>query len=154
MEGALRDWAFRGARERYHGNIPAKVRALLVRELALINKLGFAGYFLIVADLVRYCREHNIMAQGRGSAANSAVCFCLGITAVDPVKFNVLFERFLSESHRSWPDIDIDLPSGDRRERVIQEVYGRYGPHGAAMTATVITYRGRSSARELGKVLN
>jgi error-prone DNA polymerase len=154
MEGVLREQAFRGAHGRYSGAIPEKVRALLEKELTLINKLGFAGYFLIVADLIRYCRDHNIMAQGRGSAANSAVCFCLGITAVDPVKFNVLFERFLSEGRKSWPDIDIDLPSGDRREQVIQEVYRRYGRHGAAMTATVMTYRGRSSAREIGKVLN
>jgi len=153
MEGVLRDWAFRGARERYGGTMPEKIRKLLEKELALINKLGFAGYFLIVADIVRYCRENDIMAQGRGSAANSAVCFCLGITAVDPVKFNVLFERFLSENRKGWPDIDIDLPSGDRREQAIQEVYRRYGPHGAAMTGTVITYRGRSAARELGKVL-
>jgi error-prone DNA polymerase len=94
------------------------------------------------------------MAQGRGSAANSSVCFCLGITAVDPLKFHTLFERFLSEGRKGWPDIDIDLPSGDRRERVIQEVYQRYGKHGAAMTANVITYRGRSAAREIGKALN
>ena len=154
MEGVLRDWAFRGARGRYTDGIPGKVHALLEKELSLINKLGFAGYFLIVADLVRYCREHDILVQGRGSAANSAVCFCLGITAVDPVKFNVLFERFLSEGRKGWPDIDIDLPSGDRREQVIQEVYRRYGQHGAAMTANVITYRGRSTAREVGKVLN
>src|SRR6266545_7470605 len=153
MESVLRDWAFRGAGERYRGGIPEKIRALLAKELALINKLGFAGYFLIVADLCRYCRANHIMAQGRGSAANSAVCYCLGITAVDPVKFNVLFERFLSENRKGWPDIDIDLPSGDRREQVIQEVYRRYGPHGAAMTGTIITYRGRSSAREIGKVL-
>jgi len=154
MESVLREQTLAGARSRYDGNIPEKVRALLEKELALISKLGFAGYFLIVADLVRYCREQDILAQGRGSAANSAVCFCLGITAVDPVKFNVLFERFLSEGRKGWPDIDIDLPSGDRRERVIQEVYRRYGAHGAAMTATVITYRGRSSAREIGKALN
>ncbi len=153
MESVLREWTLRGARGRYGGMIPEKVRALLEKELALINKLGFAGYFLIVADIVRFCRENDILAQGRGSAANSAVCFCLGITAVDPLKFNVLFERFLTESRKGWPDIDIDLPSGERRERVIQEVYRRYGPHGAAMTGTVITYRGRSAARELGKVL-
>ncbi len=153
MESVLCDWTWRGARERYRGTVPEKVRRLLDKELALINKLGFAGYFLIVADLCRYCREHNIMSQGRGSAANSAVCFCLGVTAVDPVKFNVLFERFLSENRKGWPDIDIDLPSGDRREQVIQEVYRRYGPHGAAMTGTMITYRGRSAAREIGKVL-
>lgn len=153
MEGVLREWTLRGARQRYGGTIPEKIRLLLEKELSLIAKLGFAGYFLLVADLVRYCRENDILAQGRGSAANSAVCFCLGITAVDPVKFHVLFERFLSERRKGWPDIDIDLPSGDRRERVIQEVYRRYGPHGAAMTATVITYRGRSAAREIGKVL-
>ncbi len=154
MEGALREWTRIGARRRYPDGVPEKVRALLVKELALITKLGFAGYFLMVADLVRFCRENDILAQGRGSAANSAVCFCLGITAVDPVRFNVLFERFLSEGRKGWPDIDVDLPSGDRRERVIQEVYRRYGPHGAAMTATVITYRGRSAAREIGKALN
>src|SRR4030095_9105903 len=144
-------WA--GARQRYRAEIPAKVRALLEKELALINHLGFAGYFLIVADIVRFCREHDIMAQGRGSAANSAVCFCLGITAVDPVRFNVLFERFLSENRKGWPAIDLDLPSGDRREQVLQEVSRRSGPHGAAMTGTVITYRGRSAAREIGKTL-
>jgi len=153
MDGVLRDWAVRGARERYRGKIPEKVAALLRKELALIAKLGFSGYFLIVADLVRWCRENDILAQGRGSAANSAVCFCLGVTAVDPVKFNVLFERFLSEGRKGWPDIDIDLPSGDRRERVIQEVYRRYGPRGAAMTGAVHTYRGRGTAREVGKVL-
>jgi error-prone DNA polymerase len=153
MEGLLHEWTHRGARERYGGTIPDKVRQLLTKELTLINKLGFAGYFLIVADLCRYCRENKIMVQGRGSAANSAACFCLGITAVDPVRFNVLFERFLSENRKGWPDIDLDLPSGDRREQVIQEVYRRYGPHGAAMTGTMITYRGRSAAREIGKVL-
>jgi error-prone DNA polymerase len=154
MEGVLHEWTRRGARQRYGGDVPSKVEALLRKELALIGKLGFAGYFLIVADLVRYARENGILAQGRGSAANSAVCFCLGITAVDPVKFNVLFERFLSEGRKGWPDIDIDLPSGDRREQVIQEVYRRYGPHGAAMTGALHTYRGRGAAREVGKVLN
>jgi len=153
MEGVLTDWAQRGARERYHGQIPEKVAALLRKELALIAKLGFAGYFLIVADLVRWAKERRILAQGRGSAANSAVCYCLGVTAVDPVKFNVLFERFLSEGRKGWPDIDIDLPSGDGREAVIQEVYRRYGPHGAAMTGAVHTYRDRGTAREVGKVL-
>ena len=92
--------------------------------------------------------------QGRGSAANSAVCYSLGITAVDPVGMELLFERFLSEERGEWPDIDLDLPSGDRRERVIQYVYERYGKLGAAMTANVITYRGRSAAREVGKVLD
>jgi error-prone DNA polymerase len=154
MGSYLRHQAFAGARERY-GEIPEKVRAQLETELALIEKLKVAGYFLIVWDIVQFCREQNIMAQGRGSAANSTVCFCLGITAVDPLKFHTLFERFLTEGRKnSWPDIDIDLPSGDRRERVIQEIYRRYGERGAAMTANVITYRGRSAAREAGKALN
>src|SRR5688572_16155 len=150
----LRKQTFIGARERYGATLEDKVRAQLNHELAIIEKLGFAGYFLITWDLVQFCRENNIMIQGRGSAANSAVCYCLGITAVDPVGGELLFERFLSEGRKSWPDIDIDLPSGDRRERVIQEVYRRYGKHGAAMTANVITYRGRSAAREIGKALN
>ncbi len=151
----LRERAFDGARKRYHGIVPEKVRGQIENELALIKKLGVAGYFLIVWDIVEFCREQNIMAQGRGSAANSSVCYCLGITNVDPLKFHTLFERFLSEGRKnSWPDIDIDLPSGDRRERVIQEVYKRYGKHGAAMTANVICYRGRSAAREIGKALN
>src|SRR5204863_8748052 len=98
-------------------------------------------------------RQHDILVQGRGSAANSAVCYSLGITAVDPVGMDLLFERFLSEERGEWPDIDLDLPSGDRREEVIQHVYAKYGALGAAMTAYVITYRGRSAAREVGKVL-
>jgi error-prone DNA polymerase len=125
----------------------------LERELALIEKLHLEGYFLIVWDIVRYCREQGILVQGRGSAANSAVCYALGITAVDPVGMDLLFERFLSEERGEWPDIDLDLPSGDQRERAIQYVYERYGQWGAAMTANVITYRGRSAAREVGKVL-
>jgi error-prone DNA polymerase len=124
------------------------------RELALIEKLDLPGYFLIVWDIVRFCRERNILVQGRGSAANSAVCYSLGITAVDPVTMDLLFERFLSEERGEWPDIDLDLPSGDQRERAIQYVYERYGQLGAAMTANVITYRGRSAAREVGKVLS
>jgi error-prone DNA polymerase len=124
------------------------------RELAIIEKLDLAGYFLIVWDIVRFCRENNILVQGRGSAANSAVCYSLGITAVDPVGMNLLFERFLSEERGEWPDIDLDLPSGDQRERAIQYVYERYGKLGAAMTANVITYRGKSAAREIGKVLS
>jgi len=154
MDSYLRLQAFAGARARY-GDVPEKARIQLETELALIAKLKVAGYFLIVWDIVKFCREQNIMAQGRGSAANSTVCFCLGITAVDPLKFHTLFERFLTEGRKNcWPDIDIDLPSGDRRERVIQEIYRRYGEHGAAMTANVITYRGRSAAREAGKALN
>src|SRR5205823_105304 len=135
MDSFLREQAFAGARKRYHGIVPPKVRAQLERELALIEKLKVAGYFLIVWDIVQFCQRENIMAQGRGSAANSTVCFCLQITAVDPLKFHTLFERFLTEGRKnSWPDIDIDLPSGERRERVIQEIYRRYGKRGAAMT--------------------
>src|SRR4029077_15885265 len=121
---------------------------------ALIEKLDLAGYFLIVWDIVEFCRKQNILVQGRGSAANSAVCYALGITAVDPVSMDLLFERFLSEARGEWPDIDLDLPSVERRETVIQYVYQRYGRHGAAMTANVITYRGRSAAREVGKALD
>jgi error-prone DNA polymerase len=130
-----------------------KSRFQIQRELALIEKLGLEGYFLIVWDIVEFCRRNNILVQGRGSAANSAVCYALGITAVDPVSMGLLFERFLSEERGEWPDIDLDLPSGDQRERAIQYIYQRYGELGAAMTANVITYRGRSAAREVGKVL-
>jgi error-prone DNA polymerase len=130
------------------------VLAQLEYELGLIARLGFSGYFLIVWDLVNFCTAEGILVQGRGSAANSAVCYSLGITACDPIACRLLFERFLSEGRKSWPDIDLDLPSGDRRERVIQEVYRRYGPDGAAMTANVITFRGRSAMREIGKALN
>jgi error-prone DNA polymerase len=153
MESMLRRVTYAGARARY-SHPGAKVKRQLEHELALIEKLGFAGYFLIVWDLVNFCTENGIMVQGRGSAANSVVCYSLGITACDPIKHQLLFERFLSEGRKSWPDIDLDLPSGDRREQVIQEMYRRYGEHGAAMTANVITYRGRSAAREIGKVLN
>jgi error-prone DNA polymerase len=141
-----------GARERYRP-YHEKARRQVERELALIGKLDLAGYFLIVWDLVNFCRREGILVQGRGSAANSAVCYSLGITAVDPVGMELLFERFLSEERGEWPDIDLDLPSGDRRERVIQHVYERYGAAGAAMTANVITYRDRSASREIGKVL-
>ena len=153
MDSFLRTIVWFGAQQRYAA-ISAKVKRQLEEELALISKLGFPGYFLIVWDIVNFCREHNIMVQGRGSAANSAVCYCLGITPVDPVENHLVFERFLNESRKGWPDIDLDLPSGDRREAVIQEIYCRYGKHGAAMTANVISYRGRSAAREIGKALN
>jgi error-prone DNA polymerase len=142
-----------GARDRYRP-YHDKARAQIARELDLIEKLDLAGYFLIVWDIVNYCRQQDILVQGRGSAANSAVCYSLGITAVDPIKMELLFERFLSEERGEWPDIDLDLPSGDRRERVIQHVYEKYGRLGAAMTANVITYRGRSAAREVGKALS
>jgi error-prone DNA polymerase len=141
-----------GARDRYRPYTDL-ARAQVARELDLIEKLKLAGYFLIVWDIVNFCRQHDVLVQGRGSAANSAVCYCLGITAVDPVNMELLFERFLSEERGEWPDIDLDLPSGDRRELVIQHVYEKYGRLGAAMTANVITYRGRSAAREVGKAL-
>jgi error-prone DNA polymerase len=148
----LRRIADVGARERYRP-YHDRARAQIARELDLIEKLNLAGYFLIVWDVVNFCRQHDVLVQGRGSAANSAVCYSLGITAVDPVGMDLLFERFLSEERGEWPDIDLDLPSGDRRERVIQHVYEKYGRLGAAMTANVITYRGRSAARETGKAL-
>jgi error-prone DNA polymerase len=133
--------------------LTAKAQAQLEKELNMIAKLELAGYFLIVWDIVQFCQREKILVQGRGSAANSAVCYALGITAVDPVRMELLFERFLSEERGEWPDIDLDLPSGEQREKVIQHVYAKYGKHGAAMTANVITYRDRSAAREVGKAL-
>src|SRR5438128_4976941 len=162
LDGELWHRTMDGARRRYGGpGSPrwSRASAQLERELALIARLGLAGYFLIVHDIVLFCGRENVPVQGRGSAANSAVCYALGITAVDPVGMNLLFERFLSEErtdatgHKAWPDIDLDLPSGDKREKVIQHVYQRYGAVGAAMTANVITYRARSASREIGKVL-
>ncbi|MGI9242840.1 MAG: PHP domain-containing protein, partial [Verrucomicrobiales bacterium] len=149
----LREKTYAGARERYGNTLSKKVRNQLDHELRIITKLGFCGYFLIVWDIVNFARAQGILVQGRGSAANSAVCYSLGITACDPIGYELLFERFLSEGRESWPDIDLDLPSGDRRESVIQEVYRRFAPRGAAMTANVITYRGKSAIREMGKVL-
>ncbi len=151
----LRELVARGVRARYgtRGPLAARARRQVAHELDVIGRLDLAGYFLIVHDIVEYCRAHDILVQGRGSAANSAVCYALGITAVDPVGMDLLFERFLSEARGEWPDIDLDLPSGERREAVIQYVYRRYGRHGAGMTANVITYRGRSAAREVAKVL-
>ena len=156
MNSFLRERAWEGFRQRYgrtSSDMQTRARHQIEKELNLIEKLKLAGYFLIVWDLVRYCREQNILAQGRGSAANSAVCYSLGITAVDAVGMELLFERFLSEERGEWPDIDLDLPSGDEREKVIQYVYQRYGARGAAMTANVITYRNRMAAREMGKAL-
>ncbi len=168
MNSFLRQRTDEGARWRYgislsgapvpqsgfhNKDLQQRARRQIERELKLIEKLDLAGYFLIVWDIVRFCREQNILAQGRGSAANSAVCYSLGITAVDPVGMELLFERFLSEERGEWPDIDIDLPSGDQRERVIQHIYQRYGQRGAAMTANVITYRNRMAAREMGKAM-
>ena len=152
MTSFLRKRTDEGARRRFRP-YGEKAQRQIERELAMIEKLKLEGYFLIVWDIVEFCRDNDILVQGRGSAANSAVCYSLGITAVDPVNMELLFERFLSEERGEWPDIDLDLPSGDKRERVIQYVYERYGKLGAAMTANVITYRGRSAAREVGKVL-
>jgi error-prone DNA polymerase len=156
MNSFLHDHAWQGFRERYgraKADVQTRAQRQIEKELALIEKLKLAGYFLIVWDLIRFCREQNILVQGRGSAANSAVCYSLGITAVDPISMELLFERFLSEERGEWPDIDLDLPSGDEREKVIQYVYRRYGERGAAMTANVITYRNRMAAREMGKAL-
>jgi error-prone DNA polymerase len=157
MDSFLRKRVAEGVMRRYG---PKNDRDLLERakkqvehELDLIARLGFAGYFLIVWDIVGFCKSNDILIQGRGSAANSAVCYALEITAIDPVGMELLFERFLSESRGEWPDIDLDLPSEDKREQAIQYVYQRYGELGAAMTANVITYRGKSSAREVGKAL-
>jgi error-prone DNA polymerase len=157
MDSFLAKRVEEGVRLRY--TVPSKrhlfdkARAQVEHELKLIAKLGFAGYFLIVWDLIRYCQKHGILVQGRGSAANSAVCYALQITAVDPVGMELLFERFLNENRGEWPDIDLDLPSGEQRERVIQYIYERYGQLGAAMTANVITYRSRSASNEVGKAL-
>jgi error-prone DNA polymerase len=157
MDSFLRKRTEEGFRGRYVAkgdeDLFARAERQVQKELALIEKLHLAGYFLIVWDIVRFCREERILVQGRGSAANSAVCYSLGITAVDPVGMELLFERFLSEERGEWPDIDLDLPSGEQREKAIQYVYQRYGRLGAAMTANAITYRGRSAAREVGKVL-
>lgn len=152
MDSFLRKRADEGARVRFK-KYTGEHRKQIDRELQLIQKLELAGYFLIVWDVMEFCRREGILAQGRGSAANSAVCCALGITSVDPIEYELLFERFLSENRGEWPDIDIDLPSGDEREKVIQHVYKRYGKLGAAMTANVITYRSRSAIREVGKVL-
>jgi error-prone DNA polymerase len=147
-EGVLRRYACKNDR-----GLLERAEKQVEHELALIRQLGFAGYFLIVWDIIEYCKRNNILIQGRGSAANSAVCYALEITAIDPVGMELLFERFLSESRGEWPDIDLDLPSEEKRERAIQYVYQRYGELGAAMTANVITYRGKSAAREVGKAL-
>ncbi len=157
MDSFLRKRTMEGVANRYGCKKSARLRERADKqvdhELKLIAKLGLAGYFLIVWDIVEFCNRNGILVQGRGSAANSAVCYALRITAVDPVGMDLLFERFLSDVRGEWPDIDLDLPSGDDRERAIQYVYMRYGQLGAAMCANVITYRGRSAAREVGKSL-
>ena len=157
MDSFLAKRVEEGIRKRYgtiaKRHLLQKARAQARHELALIEKLGFAGYFLIVWDIIRYCQWNGFLVQGRGSAANSVVCYALEITAVDPIGMELLFERFLSENRGEWPDIDLDLPSGDHREQVIQYIYEHYGALGAAMTANVISYRSRSAAREVGKAL-
>lgn len=157
MDSFLRKRVVEGVQRRYgpknNRDLYQRAEKQVERELALIEKLGFAGYFLIVWDIVQFCKRNGILIQGRGSAANSAVCYALEITIVDPVGMDLLFERFLSESRNEWPDIDLDLPSEDEREQAIQYVYRRYGELGAAMTANVITYRAKSATREVGKVM-
>jgi error-prone DNA polymerase len=148
----LRTLAFRGAADRYPEGIPMPVVVQVNKELALIEDLDYGGYFLTMWEIVRFCREAGILCQGRGSAANSAVCYVLGITAVDPVAMGLLFERFLSKERAEPPDIDLDIEH-DRREEVIQHVYAKYGRTHAAMVANVIRYRVRSAVREVGKVL-
>ena len=157
MDSFLRKRVAEGVMRRYglknDSALQERAKKQVDHELDLIARLGFAGYFLIVWDIVCFCKKNDILIQGRGSAANSAVCYALEITAIDPVGMELLFERFLSESRGEWPDIDLDLPSEDKREQAIQYVYQRYGELGAAMTANVITYRGKSAAREVGKAL-
>jgi error-prone DNA polymerase len=141
-----------GAAARYPGGVPDKVAVLLAKELQIIAQLDYARYFLTVHDIVRFARGKNILCQGRGSAANSAVCFVLGITAVDPMQSDLLFERFVSAERREPPDIDVDFEH-ERREEVIQHLYTRYGRHRAAIAAAVIHYRPKSAIREVVKVL-
>jgi error-prone DNA polymerase len=143
---------FEGARWRYRGEIEEDVRRQLRKELDLIEELDYGGYFLTMYEIVQYCRRNEILCQGRGSAANSAVCYCLGITAVDPVRMGLLFERFLSKDRAEPPDIDLDIMH-QRREEVIQFVYEKYGRDRAAMVANVIRYRARSAVRDVGKAL-
>jgi error-prone DNA polymerase len=157
MDSYLAQLVAKGVLYRYgpknDADLMRRARVQVEHELKLIAKLGFAGYFLIVWDIVQFAKRNGILIQGRGSAANSTVCYALEITAVDPVGTELLFERFLSESRGEWPDIDLDLPSEHMREQAIQYVYQRYGELGAAMTANVITYRGKSAAREAGKAM-
>ncbi|MBC7898796.1 MAG: error-prone DNA polymerase [Saprospiraceae bacterium] len=154
MHSYLRAKAEKGAIKRYRKsrkNIRFSIQNRLDKELAVIEKKRLAGYFLMVSDISDYCESKQILSQGRGSAANSVVCYSLGITAVEPIGNKLLFERFLSEEYEQYPDIDIDLPSGEDREQVIQHVYKKYGERGAGMTANVISYRGKSAVREVGK---
>lgn len=144
--------AWEGARARYPGGVPQRLQAQIGKELALIAECGYEMYFLTVHDIVRYARSQGILCQGRGSAANSAVCYVLGITAVDPAHAHLLFERFISKERSEPPDIDVDFEH-DRRETVIQYIYGKYGRERAAIAAVVISYRTRSALRDVGKAL-
>jgi error-prone DNA polymerase len=148
----LRRLAEQGAVMRYPEGVPERVRAMLDHEYGLIEELGYAKYFLTVHDIVMFARGQNILCQGRGSAANSVVCYCLGVTAVDPTKVDLLFERFVSPERREPPDIDVDFEH-ERREEVIQHIYDKFGRHRAGIAATVICYRGRSAIREVGKAM-
>ena len=148
----LTELTWEGARSRYPGGAPPKVRAQLEHELALIDELHYAPYFLTVHDIVVFARQRNILCQGRGSAANSAVCYCLGITSVDPARLDLLFERFISAERDEPPDIDVDFEH-ERREEVIRYIYNKYGRDRAGMTGVVIRYRSRSAVREVGKAL-
>ncbi|MDH3198058.1 MAG: error-prone DNA polymerase, partial [Candidatus Krumholzibacteria bacterium] len=148
----LRTLTREGARERYPEGIPPEVTAQLDKELAVISELEYDGYFLTMYEIVQFCRQRAILCQGRGSAANSTVCYCLGITAVDPVQMDLLFERFLSKERAEPPDIDLDIEH-ERREEAIQWVYEKYGRTHAAMVANVVRYRARSAIREVGKAL-
>src|SRR6202000_3002355 len=145
------DLSWAGAAQRYRGVVPEAVEAVLRKELALIAKMEIAQYFLTVHDIVKFARGEGILCQGRGSAANSAVCYMLGITSIDPVQMDLLFERFVSEERKEPPDIDVDFEH-ERREEVIQYIYKRYGRHRAALAATVIHYRPRGAIREVAKV--
>ncbi len=154
VNSVLRAKALERSHERYLDKpwpIRSQVRTRLEKEFRIIEMKKLAGYFLTVCDISDFCRSNNILSQGRGSAANSVVCYALGITAVDPIQHQLLFERFLSEKYEQYPDIDIDLPSGDDREKVIQHVYQTWTRRGAGMTANVISYRGKSAVREVGK---
>jgi error-prone DNA polymerase len=148
----LEQLTFEGARWRYRGEVSEETRRQLRKELDLIQELDYGGYFLTMYEIVQFCRRNEILCQGRGSAANSAVCYCLGITAVDPVRMGLLFERFLSKDRAEPPDIDLDI-AHQRREEVIQFVYQKYGRDRAAMVANVIRYRARSAVRDVGKAL-
>src|SRR5690606_26258584 len=142
----------KGANEKYKGNIPAKVKSAIEYELDFIERKNYAAYFLTVYDFVRFARSNQILCQGRGSAANSTVCFCLGITSVDPSKFKLLFSRFMSDARDEPPDIDVDFEH-ERREEVIQYIYGKYGRHRAAIVATVTQQHYRGAVRDVAKVM-